>query len=441
MNLNQTHDPARRSWVADANVPESDFPVQNLPFGIFRRESGETARGGVAIGNHIFDLQEALTAGLLTGDAASGGRAAAGETLDALLALPAGEVSSLRARLSQLLSVGGSDSDRARALGPRLLVPMNSAQMQLPVTIAGYTDFSCSRTHMSGMGGGKPVTAFYHVPIAYHGRASSIRVSGTDLTRPCGQWAATPPDRDIQFGPEPRLDFELELAAFVARGNALGTALTVDEAAADIFGFCLLNDWSARGIQFFESILGPFLGKSFLTTISPWIVTAEAMAPFHVAAPERSLDIPATPRHLDSPLNRREGGLDIDLTVLLQSAAMRARGVAPVPIVRSNFRHMFWTLAQMLAHHTSNGCNMVTGDLFASGTVSGPEPGAKACLVEITQLGKTPISLPGGEQRSWLEDGDILQIRGRAHREGYASIGFGTCDGRIVAARNPSGPG
>ncbi len=437
MRLNDTHDPTRRSWVAEANQPECDFPIQNLPFGVFRRSSGERPRGGVAIGSQIFDLTEALAAGLFTGMAERGAHAAAGESLNPLLALEPDAVSALRARLSDLLRVGGPESERARACGSRLLASMASARMELPVDIGGYTDFSCSQTHMSGMGGGKPVTAFYHLPIAYNGRASSVRVSGTSVRRPWGQWAARPPAEDIRFAPEPHLDFELELAAYVGRGNALGDPLSVDEAAASIFGYCLLNDWSARGIQFLESILGPFLGKSFLTTLSPWLVTAEAMAPFRVPLPERQANVPAIPKHLDSLENRREGGLDIELTVLLQSASMRSRGVAPVRIVRTNFKHMYWTLAQMLAHHTSNGCNMLPGDLFASGTVSGPEADAKACLVEIARLGKSPLQLPGGEQRVWLEDGDAVLMRGRAVREGYVSIGFGCCDGEVVAARDP----
>jgi fumarylacetoacetase len=230
------------------------------------------------------------------------------------------------------------------------------------------------------------------------------------------------------------LDFELEFGAFVGRGNDLGTSLGVDEASERIFGCCLLNDWSARGIQFFESVLGPFLGKSFLTTISPWIVTTEALAPFRVALADRKPDVPPTPKHLDSHANRKEGGLDLELTAHLQTAKMRSEKSPPTRIVRTNFKHMYWTLAQMLAHHTSNGCNMQTGDLFASGTTSAPDPDAKACLAEINQRGTRPLELPSGERRLWLEDGDSLHIRGRALREGYVPIGFGPCDGLITPA-------
>lgn len=434
VQLNETHDPSRRSWVTEANQTDCDFPIQNLPFGVFRPTPGARPRGGVAIGNHILDLGEALSAGLFSGPAASVAQAARAETLNTLLAMEPRIVSELRARLSDLLRVGGRDAETARALATRLLVPMSSVQMEVPAAIGGFTDFSCSYTHMGGMRGGQPVTAFYYLPIAYNGRASSVRVSGTPVKRPYGQWAANPPENGLSFGPEPRMDFELEFAAFVGRGNDLATPLGVDEASERIFGCCLLNDWSARGIQFFESILGPFLGKSFLTTISPWIVTTEALAPFRVAPPQRQPDVPQTPKHLDSTANRQEGGLDIELTAHLHTARMRAENMPPVTIVRTNFKHMYWTLAQMLAHHTSNGCNMHSGDLFASGTASAPGPDAKACLAEINQRGTRSLELPTGERRLWLEDGDSLQIRGRAVREGYVPIGFGPCDGVIAPA-------
>jgi fumarylacetoacetase len=320
------------------------------------------------------------------------------------------------------------------ALRSRLLVPLEEVELCMPVAIGSYTDFSCSLTHMGGMRGGRPAPVFFYLPIAYNGRATSVRASGTDVIRPSGQWAVRPPDEDIRFGPEPRLDFELEFGAFVSRGNDLGVPLTVDQASERIFGYCLVNDWSARGIQFFESFLGPFLGKSFLTTISPWIVTREAMEPFRLPAPLREAGDPPTPAHLDSQRNREAGALDIELTAYLSSARMRAAGMEAMRIVRTDFKHMYWTLAQMLAHHASNGCNLQTGDLFASGTASGPEPDAKACFAEINQRGTRAIELPGGEQRMWLEDGDELQIRGRAQREGFASIGFGACVGRIAPA-------
>jgi fumarylacetoacetase len=340
----------------------------------------------------------------------------------------------LRARLSDLLRVAGPSSRELDTLRSRVLVPRDSVELCMPVAIGAYTDFSCSYTHMGGMRGGQPAPVFFHLPIAYNGRATSLRASGTPVLRPNGQWAAQPPDQDIRFGPEPRLDFELEFGAFVGRGNDLGVPLTVDQASERIFGYCLLNDWSARGIQFFESALGPFLGKSFLTTISPWIVTQEALAPFRVPAPVRQESDPPTPAHLDSARNRAEGALTIELTAALRTARMRAAGEHPMRIVRTDFKHMYWTLAQMLAHHTSNGCNMQTADLIASGTTSGPEPDAKACLAEINQRGTRAVELANGERRMWLEDGDELQIRGRAMRDGFVSIGFGPCDGCVVPA-------
>jgi fumarylacetoacetase len=449
--MNETHDPKRRSWVEAANVPAADFPVQNLPFGIFRRDSGEVPRGGVAIGDRILDLRAALEARLITGPAATAARAASDTTLNALMALPAAMVSALRARLSDLLRIDGPDAELVRRRASELLVPIESAQMLLPAAIGGYTDFSCSYTHMGGMRGGEPAPIFFQFPIGYNGRASSIRPSGNPVKRPRGQWVGPPadgsaggsrtaagaagaaPGAEVSFGPEPRLDFELELAAFVGRGNELGMALSVDEAATRLFGYCLLNDWSARGIQMLEmGGLGPFLGKSFLTTISPWVLTDEAMAPFRTARPDRRASEPRVPAHLDSEHDARTGGLSIELTAHLQTADMRSMGVPPARFVCTNFRHLYWTFAQMLAHHTSNGCNMLAGDLIASGTVSGPEPEGRACLAEINQRGTRPLELPAGARRLWLEDGDELTIRGRAVREGYVSIGFGDCTGRIA---------
>jgi len=459
--LNETHDPSRRSWLASANDPTSDFPVQNLPFGVFRR-GDEGPRCGVAIGDRILDLPAALEAGLLSGAAAPAARAASEPTLNALMALPRASVSALRARLSDLMRAGGPDSEIVRDRAGELLVPMAAARLELPAAIGSYTDFSCSYTHMGGMRGGEPAPIFFRFPIGYHGRASSIRLSGFAVKRPSGQWladAAPAPDADgraaglrreganadakrgqpldVRFGPEPRLDFELEVAAYVGRGNELGCVLSVDEAADRLFGYCLLNDWSARGIQMLEmGGLGPFLGKSFLTTISPWIVTDEAMAPFRVARPARRGNEPPVPEHLDGERDARAGGLSIELTAYLRTAAMRSAGLPPSRIVCTNFRHLYWTFAQMLAHHTSNGCNMQPGDLIASGTVSGPEPTGRACLAEINRRGTHALELPGGETRKWLEDGDELTIRGRGVKEGYVPIGFGECAGRV---RRPSG--
>jgi fumarylacetoacetase len=427
--LNETHDPARRSWVAAANVPDADFPIQNLPFGVFRRAGGDP-RGGVAIGDRIFDLRAGLGEGLFVGDARVAAEAAAGSRLNELMGLQAPMVSALRRRLSDLLSTDGPDDARSRA--EQLLIPMAEAAMELPAAIGDYTDFSCSTHHMLRMGGGTVRPVFLQMPVGYHGRASSLRVSGAEVRRPLGQAAGA--NGEVVFGPEPQLDFELEFAAFVGRGNALGQPVPIAEAEAHIFGYCLLNDWSARAIQLFEMALGPFLGKSFLTTISPWIVTREALAPFRTAGFVRPDADPAIPAYLMDEADRREGGLDVRLEAYISTEATRRRGEPARRIVASNFRHIYWTLGQMLAHHASNGCDLNPGDLFASGTVSGPEDEAKACLMEANERGTRALQLPAGESRLWLEDGDEISLRGRAEREGFVSIGFGPCDGRVIAA-------
>jgi fumarylacetoacetase len=431
IDLNETHDPQRRSWVATANDPVGDFPIQNLPFGIFRREGGEP-QAGVAIGDQVFDLATGLREGLFDGDAAVAAKATASGRLNALMGLEPPKVSALRRRLSELLRAGGQDEARARSLADRLLVPMADVAMELPAAIGDYTDFSCSTHHMMRMGGGTVRPVFLQLPVGYHGRASSVRVSGAEVVRPLGQVAGA--DGQASFVPEPQLDFELEFAAFVGRGNALGRPIPIGQVEDHIFGYCLLNDWSARAIQFFEMALGPFLGKSFITTISPWVVTQEAMAPFRTAGFVRPQSDPPIPAYLSSDADRREGGLDVHLEAFLSSEAMRRRGDAPQRIVATNFRHIYWTLAQMLAHHASGGCDMNPGDLFASGTVSGPEDEAKACLMEANERGTRAISLPGGESRLWLDDGDEVLIRGRAIRDGFVSIGFGPCDGRVAEA-------
>jgi fumarylacetoacetase len=427
--LNETHDPQRRSWVESANGSDTDFPIQNLPFGVFRR-AGDQAQGGVAVGDQIVDVAATLRAGLLAGEAETAARAAAGDRLNGLMALGGPQVSALRRRLSDLLRIGGPDDLKSRA--DRLLAPMAEVTMESPADIGDYTDFSCSTHHMMRMGGGTVRPVFLHLPVGYHGRASSLRVSGAEVRRPLGQ--TTGKDGAPVFGPEPQLDFELEFAAFVGPGNALGQPIPLAEAEDHIFGYSLLNDWSARAIQVFEMALGPFLGKSFLTTISPWVVTSEAMAPFRTAAFSRPAEDPPIPGYLLAEADRREGGLDVRLEAFLSTEAMRLRGDPAQRIVATNFRYIYWTLAQMLAHHASNGCDLRPGDLFASGTVSGPEDEAKACLMEANERGTRAIALPGGESRLWLEDGDEVRIRGRAEREGFVPIGFGPCDGRVVAA-------
>jgi fumarylacetoacetase len=428
-DLNETHDAARKSWLASANAPDTDFPIQNLPFGVFRRRGGE-AQGGVAIGDQVLDLAIAVREGLFEGDALMAALAASESRLNYLMGVEPALVSALRRRLSDLLREGGPDGARIRA--EEILVPMAGVAMEMPAAIGDYTDFSCSTHHMMRMGGGVVRPVFLHLPVGYHGRASSLRVSGADVRRPRGQFAGA--EGAVVYGAEPQLDFELEFAAFVGQGNALGRPVPIHQAEDHIFGYCLLNDWSARAIQFYETALGPFLGKSFITTISPWVVTREAMAPFRTTAFTHPPENPPIPTHLLDAADQNAGGLEVQMEALISTAAARSRGEAPQRIVATNFRYIYWTLAQMLAHHASNGCDLRPGDLFASGTVSGPEDEAKACLMEANERGQRTLTLPNGERRKWLEDGDEILIRGRASRDGFVSIGFGACNGRVVPA-------
>jgi len=427
IELNATHDPARKSWVESANDPSGDFPIQNLPFGVFRDERG--TRGGVALGDRIIDLRALAQSGAISGEALAAAKAGSGETLLPLLTASPASVSALRAALSDLFC-DGSACDKAALQA--VLVPMAEAEMQMPLRPPAFTDFCTSYDHMSRMGGGgKPKLSALALPVAYNGRASSVRASGTPVVRPCGQFAVPPGSDNVQFGPEPMLDFELEFGAWLRSGTALAQPISVTEAEALIFGCCLVNDWSARGIQFFESILGPHLGKSFLTTISPWIVTMEALAPFRMAARGRDADEPAVPAYLLDQADRAQGAINIELT-----AELTAAGGSPAQIVRSNLNELFWTLAQMVAHQASGGAPLEAGDLIATGTVSGAADEARACLVEITERGTAPITLPGGVTRTMLEDGDTLSLRGRALADGFVPIGFGACSGTIHPARS-----
>ena len=424
MQLNDTHDPKRRSWVGSANRRDGDFPIQNLPLGIFS-DAGGGLRGGIAIGDSILDLAAAIGAGLFRGDAEDAARAAAGPALNPLMALGNGAASALRHAVAAILTEGSADRARAE----RCLVPMDGATMALPAEIGSFTDFLTSLDHTLRMSpNGRTPPAFDRIPIAYHGRATTVCVSGTPLVRPHGQFAG--PDGAAIFGPEPAQDFELELGIFVGPGNPRGQPIPIDEAPGHVFGYCLLNDWSARGIQFFESVpLGPFLGKSMMTTISPWVVTAEALAPFAAPAREREPG-KEPPEHLTGEADRAGGGLDIAMFADWSTETMRRGGAAPETVVATNFRTMYWTPAQMLCHHSSNGCELRPSDLFGSGTVSGPAEESRACLAEINGRGARTVSV-GGETRTWLEDGDEIGLRARAERAGHAAIGFGSCRGVV----------
>ncbi len=444
--LNPTHDPARRSWVEAANDLRGDFPIQNLPFGIFRRhgEPAQSARAGVAIGDQILDLVACLDAGLLAGTSAEAAArlAATGGTLNTLMAAGNGASSALRAGLSDMLSHGGAISARARAEAARILVPMEEAELGLPAAIGAFTDFLTSIYHTER--GGRmtrpdsPVPQnFRHLPIAYNSRASTVVSSGHAIRRPNGQRRR--PEGEIAFGPCEHLDFELELGLFVGPGNAMGEPIALRAAPEHIFGFCLVNDWSARDIQRWESHpLGPFLAKSAATTISPWVVTAEAMAPFRIAAFARPASDPAPLPYLADPADQEEGGMDLGLEAFILTARMRERGEAPARLTATNFRHMYWTFGQMLTHHASNGCALRPGDLIASGTTSGPTDEARACLSELnldpSTRSRRAIALPNGESRLWLDDGDEVIFRARAERPGFVPIGFGECRGRVDPA-------
>jgi len=432
LSLNETHDPARAAWLPAANAPDSDFPVQNLPFGMFQDQG--VARPGVAIGDAIVDLQAADAAGLFAGAAAAAVRSIDG-ALNGLMALGHAPASALRARLSDLLRAGGDRAVRDRA--ETLLRPMAGTAMALPSRIGDYTDFLTSWHHTARHGRFKgladPVPpVFRSLPVAYHGRASSIRVAGTPVRRPHGQWREA--DGRVRFGPVQALDFELELAALVGRGNELGTPVPLADAEEHLFGYALLNDWSAKSVQWWEQMLGPFLGKSFMTSLSPWVVTAEALVPFRCAAPARAADAPALLPYLHTERDRGAGGLDIALEAWLQTERMRAAGIAPMRLTSTHLSNLEWTFGQMLAHHTSNGCDLRPGDVLGSGTISGEAPGSRACLTEITEAGREALALPGGETRLWLQDGDELTLRARAARPGRVAIGFGPCAGRILPA-------
>jgi fumarylacetoacetase len=417
-----THDPALRSWVSSAQAPGTDFPIQNLPLGIFARPGGGP-RIGMAIGDQVLDLRAAAELGLV-GDA----EALSAPNLNALMALGRPASARLRGAASALLREGGA----GQAQADRLLVPMAEVALHLPAAVANFTDFMVSRNHSARLGALKNPAAplppaFEHMPIAYHSRASSLRVSGTPVTRPNGQRREA--DGAVTFGPERRLDFELELAIWIAGENALGTPVPMREAPSRLFGYGLLNDWSAREIQMLEMApLGPFLGKSLGTTVSPWVVTAEAMIPFATAAAARPPgDLPVPPH-----LRGGAGQLSISMQVLLRTPAMREAGEEAARITATEFASMYWTPAQLVAHHASNGCSLLPGDLFGSGTCSGPEDGARACLAEIALTG--PVLLPNGEERRFLLDSDEVIFRARAHAPGAVPIGFGECRAVVLPA-------
>jgi fumarylacetoacetase len=437
--VNQTHDPALTSWIESANLPDTDFPIQNLPFGVFSRKGDSERRVGVAIGDQIVDIGEALSANLWSGNARDVARSCDRPTLNELMRAPRKSLSEFRARLSELLAGTPGDDSEINPLPPGALVPMAEADMFTAAEIGDYTDFYASIYHATNVGKllrpDSPLLPNYkHVPIGYHGRASSIVISGTEVTRPKGQ--TMPPGATVpKFGPTEMLDYEAEVGFFVGQGNELGAAVPIDEAEDHIFGICLVNDWSARDIQSWEyQPLGPFLSKNFATTISPWVVTWEALEPFRVPAFFRPRSDPQPLPYLFSEKDKNEGGIDLNVEVYIRSMMMREGRLRPSRLSSASLADMYWTAAQMLTHHTSGGCNLQPGDLFASGTVSGPDPASQGCMLELTRRGAEAIVLPTGEERKFLHDGDEIILRAYFQREGAARIGLGECAGLIVAS-------
>ena len=436
--IDATHDPALRSWVGSANAPETDFPIQNLPFGRVRpaAEAGAAPaawRIGVAIGDQVLDLHRAASAIAWPADLQAALVPLATGDLNAFLALGPAVRGSMRLALSRALAEGSSQADALRAC----LLPQSQTEMALPVDIRDYTDFYTGIHHATTVGTlfrpDNPLLPNYKwVPIGYHGRASSIVVSGHPVRRPRGQ-VRPDPEQPPVHQPSNRLDYELELGAVIGTGNALGEPLDMAEAEQALAGLVLLNDWSARDMQAWEyQPLGPFLAKNFASTVSPWLVTMEALAPFRVPVVRPAGD-PQPLGYLDSTANREHGAIDLTLEVWLDSAAMRARGEPPQRLSQSNFRDAYWTLAQMVTHHASNGCNLGTGDLLGTGTQSGPQPGQGGSLLELSQGGRRPIVI-GGEERTFLRDGDRVILRAHTQAPGWRRIGFGDCAGTIVPA-------
>jgi fumarylacetoacetase len=435
-----TCDPALHSWVKSAEAAGGDFPIQNLPYGVARIPGEAAPRVVVAIGDRALNLHALADAGLLAGVADGIVAACRQATLNSLMAVPRAALRTLRERLSALLEEARVETMRHRAALESALKPQSAVEMLVPAAIGDYTDFYASIFHATNVGKlfrpDNPLLPNYkYVPIGYHGRASSIIPSGRAVRRPRGQMAGAAGEAPT-FGASRLLDYELEVGAFVARGNPLGEPVAIDEAREHLFGLCLVNDWSARDIQSWEyQPLGPFLAKNFATTVSPWVVTLDALEPFRAPAFARPAEDPAPLLYLTGGDDQRRGGFDVQLEVYLETPRMHQAGETPFLLSRSNLRELYWTLGQMLAHHASNGCNLQTGDLLATGTVSGAATTSRGCLLEITARGAQPVVLRNGETRKFLEDGDTVILRGYCEREGAVRIGFGECRGTVLPAR------
>ena len=436
IEINETHDLNLTSWVRSANDSQCDFPIQNLPFAIFRREgSKEEFRGGVAIGDQIIDLVLAHKSGLFTGLAQEGLDKCCAPKLNEYMAMGHHVWSALRLALSKALRVGAAAEEKLSDC----LIAQEDAEYDLPCTIGDYTDFYTSVHHATSIGAlfrpDNPLLPNYKwVPIGYHGRASSIGVSGQTFHRPVGQTKA-PDALEPSFGPCKRLDYELEMGIYIGKSNELGDPIAIDQADQHVFGLCLFNDWSARDIQAWEyQPLGPFLAKNFASTVSPWIITTEALAPFRKAWTRNENDPQPLP-YLDSAANRSHGSFDVSLDVSIETEQMRTKGEGESRLSQSSFVHSYWTVGQMVAHHTVNGCNMQPGDLLGSGTQSGPNHEEAGSILELTKGGKESLTLNNGEQRTFIEDGDVIIMRGWCESAGAARIGFGEVRGQVLPAK------
>jgi len=435
--LDETHDAGRRSFVEAANRADTDFPIQNLPLGVFSTKADPAPRIGVAIGDSVFDLKK--ISGASEQFAAPMREAMQQTSLNSVFELGLVAVRDLRRVVADMLDQGHS-GNQIRQRASEVLIPVEDCDFHLPTKVANYTDFYAGIYHARAAGAlltpDNPLPPNYKwVPIAYHGRASSVQVGRGAVRRPLGQRPPAAPGKPPSFGPSERLDFELEMGFYLAGGNELGSPIGIAEAATKIAGFSLLNDWSARDIQRWEMYpLGPFLSKSFATSVSPWVVTSDALAPFRVPALPRPEGDPRPLDYLFNTSDQAAGGLDVHLQVLLSTETMRGANEPAIEIITSNSKYLYWTPAQMVAHHTVNGCNLQPGDLIGTGTISGPSPAELSSMLEFTSGGSKPARLPNGEQRGFLLDGDEITFRGRCSRPGYASIGFGSCVGRIQAA-------
>lgn len=435
LQLNQTHAADLTSWVVSANSGKSDFPIQNLPFAIFRvQDSGQAFRAGVAIGDQVLDMVAAAETGLFPSDLDEALSALSESSLNRFMEMGNSAWSGIRSSLSNMLSSGSAQ----QAALNECLLNQSDVEYALPAKIGDYTDFYTSIHHATNVGKlfrpDNPLLPNYEwIPIGYHGRSSSIGVSGQKFHRPKGQLKAPDADAPV-LAPCKRLDYELEVGVFVGPGNQLGSAIPIDQAEDHAFGLCLLNDWSARDIQAWEyQPLGPFLSKSFASTISPWVVTMEALAPFRKAW-LRDDPHPQPLAYLDSETLRNSGAVDMKLEILIETTNMREAGLAPQRIGLSNFNESFWSVAQMVTHHSVNGCNLKAGDLLGSGTISGTTENSYGALLEATQGGKHPIILDNGEQRTFLEDGDSIILRAWCDNESSVRIGFGEAQGFILPA-------